>query len=373
MIHRKMLPDCSRASRTTGLRRPWCRAVLTAIGVALLGPGAAFGPVAARAAELQLRAECRCLRPIVRLGDVADVVAADARQADALAAVELFPAPPPGAKRFLSPREIQDSLLLRGIHPLDHRLSGSSRVVIFGVEGPGETGEARLAASTIRKTDRRISEAIVEYLQERVSSTESWSVDVTLDETQARLVAGGGSDVAVRGGTPPWVGLQRFEVTVGSPEGPKRFVLDAEVTLPPAVVVATCSLPRGAMIRAADVRLEKGEAPAGQAAVFHSMEEVVGRETTRAIPEGKVLDANSIRQPLLVRRGDVVTVYARSAGVCVRSTARAREDGSLGDLVTVESLLDRATYFAQVSGIREVEVYARATRADSATLRSVAR
>ena len=58
-------------------------AALAAIGIAL-SPWAA-----ARAAELQLRPECRCCGPVVTLGDVADVLAADSAEADALAAVEL--------------------------------------------------------------------------------------------------------------------------------------------------------------------------------------------------------------------------------------------------------------------------------------------
>jgi flagella basal body P-ring formation protein FlgA len=216
----------------------------------------------------------------------------------------------------------------------------------------------------MKRAERRLSDAIVRYLQKHDPDRGPWTVDVTLNETQARLIAASGNEISVRGGTPPWVGPQRFEVTVSWSDGPERFAVDAQVTLPPAVVVATRSLPRGAVVRAADVQLQKDEAPDTPAAGFHSIEEVVGRETTRAIPAGKTLDASAVRQPLLVRRGEVVTVYARSAGIRVRSTARAREDGSLGDLVTVESLLDRAAYFAQVSGIREVEVYARPTQAD---------
>ncbi len=69
---------------------------------------------------------------------------------------------------------------------------------------------------------------------------------------------------------------------------------------------------------------------------------------------------DDLRPPLWVHRGDVVTVYANTAGIRIRTTARARDDGSQGELVAVESLLDRSTYYARVSGIREVEVFARA-------------
>jgi flagella basal body P-ring formation protein FlgA len=73
----------------------------------------------------------------------------------------------------------------------------------------------------------------------------------------------------------------------------------------------------------------------------------------------------------LVQQNDVVTVYARAAGVQVRTQARARDAGSLGDLIAVESISDRKTYFARVSGIQEVEVDAHGTGAESREANSV--
>ena len=91
---------------------------------------------------------------------------------------------------------------------------------------------------------------------------------------------------------------------------------------------------------------------------------MIGKETTRAIAAGKPLTHDAVRPQLLVRRGEVVTVYARAAGIRIRTMARARDDGGEGELVAVETLTDRSTFFARVSGIREVEVYARAPRAE---------
>ncbi|HUT93172.1 MAG TPA: flagellar basal body P-ring formation chaperone FlgA [Thermoguttaceae bacterium] len=329
---------------------------LAAIGIAL------FGPAAARAAELQLRPECRCSGPVVTLGDVADVLAADSAEAEVLAAVELFPTPPSGTKRFLQVRQLQDLLLARGVDLLEHPISGASQVAVLRAdEEPGTAEGEALPASAVEKVQRRVSEAVMRYLQAYVSVAEPWTVDVKLSAPQARWVASSENEISVDGGVPPWLGMQRFEVTVLSPDGPVRFDVDAEVTLVSQRVVAVRSLPRDAIIRATDVRLEPGGAiEAG----FHSIDEVVDRQTTRALPKDKVVDRGSIQEPLLVRRGEVITVYARSAGIRVRSTAKAREEGSLGDLIQVESLLDRATYFACVSGIQEVEVYARPAQAD---------
>ena len=67
-----------------------------------------------------------------------------------------------------------------------------------------------------------------------------------------------------------------------------------------------------------------------------------------------------------------MTVYVNNAGIRIRTAARARDDGSEGELVSVESLLDRSTYYARVNGIRQVEVYGRSTRVESADSRGPA-
>jgi flagella basal body P-ring formation protein FlgA len=314
---------------------------------------------------LRLRSECQSRGAVVTLGDVAEISAADAQQADALAAMELFPTPPASGQRFVRLREIQDLLLLRGVHLAEHQFSGSSQVTVLSRSQPAESNRQRpLSSSTVRTVNRRVIESVVKYLQENVSADVPWIVEVELDPNHARLVADPGRAISISGGTPPWTGSQRFEVAVSAPEGAVRFPLDAQVEMSPAAVVAARSLSPGTVIHPADVELQRGVAQDQRSGVLNSIDEVVGKETTRAIPKGKVLQKESIRSPLLVRRGDAVTVYARSPGVCVRTLGRARDDGSLGQIVAVESLEDRSTYFARVSSAREVEVYARSAKSD---------
>ena len=77
------------------------------------------------------------------------------------------------------------------------------------------------------------------------------------------------------------------------------------------------------------------------------------------------VSSDCLRPPLAVHRGEVVTVYAQSGAVRIRTNARAHDEGSVGELVAVESLLNRSTYYARVSGVREVEVYARPPRVEN--------
>ena len=123
----------------------------------------------------------------------------------------------------------------------------------------------------------------------------------------------------------------------------------------------------GTLIRPSHVTLERVASKDQSTEGFRAIGEVIGRETTRAITRGEVLRPDWLRSPLLVRRGDMVTVCARAGGVCVRTTGRARDDGSLGDLVAVEAPDSRDVYYACVVRPREVEVYARARQAAPST------
>ena len=93
-------------------------------------------------------------------------------------------------------------------------------------------------------------------------------------------------------------------------------------------------------------------------APFYRLEDVIGQETKRALVLDQAIEHEQIRSPLLVKRGEAVAVYARAAGIQVRTTGRVTQDGGRGDLIVVESMETRERFFARVSGIHEVEIYA---------------
>jgi flagella basal body P-ring formation protein FlgA len=71
-----------------------------------------------------------------------------------------------------------------------------------------------------------------------------------------------------------------------------------------------------------------------------------------------LLYINQVRSPLLVRKGERVTVRARAGSVVARTYGTVQQDGSLGELVQVQALEGRERYAARVSGFRELEVFA---------------
>ena len=323
-----------------------------------------FRPADTAAAEIRFNSECRPEAAVVTLGDLATIHALDQDTVDKLASLELFPSPPPDGRRFVDVRQIQDMLFRRGVNLAEHQLSGSSRIAVLGATPSTEVERPDSpSASTMGRANARVSQAVVRYLRETASAAKPWTVDVTLDEHQIRLTTGPRCSISVRGGMDPWLGPQRFEVTVDSGGESSTFQIDADVALPPEVVIAVRALPRGAVISAADVRPEPVVASDTSGDQFYRIEDVIGLETTTAVGAGRPLTRKAVRQPLLIRRGDVVAIFARAAGISVRVMARARDDGSLGDAVAVESMLDRETYYARVSGLRQAEVFAQPVRA----------
>lgn len=82
----------------------------------------------ANAAELRFREHARSAGSFVTLGDVAEIRAANTREAASLAAVSLFPTPVEGSNAYVE--EILETLELRGVAVRDLVVTGSRVVTI---------------------------------------------------------------------------------------------------------------------------------------------------------------------------------------------------------------------------------------------------
>lgn len=330
----------------------------TTVRIAALLLACVLGATVATAAEVRLKAQARCRTSVVLLGDVADVFANDEFQREQLAAIELGPAPLPGNRKVIRIREVQDALWMRGVNLSLHQFSGVEQTeVAAGGESPvAVPASASLNANQRERAERYVADEVVQALQAAAGKRDPFQVRVSLSDTQCSAALSFGGRMAAQGGVAPFIGSQSFALLDDA--GKKLFDVVAEVTLPPSVVVVQKSLPTGTIIHIADVALKPvtGVNPGVQP--FHSLDEVVGRQTTWAIPAGTILSRNGVQRPQVVRRGDAVTLYARTSGIRVRTTVRAREAGGVGDLITVESLTDRTPFFARITGVQEAEVYA---------------
>jgi flagella basal body P-ring formation protein FlgA len=110
------------------------------------------------------------------------------------------------------------------------------------------------------------------------------------------------------------------------------------------------------LIQADDVEWEQVATLSDRGDAVASLEALAGQETTRALRSGDTLHAPDIHQVPLIRRGDIVTVYARRTGISVRMEAKSQSEGTAGESVTLLTLDGRQKLYATVTGYHQAEV-----------------
>jgi len=86
-----------------------------------------------------------------------------------------------------------------------------------------------------------------------------------------------------------------------------------------------------------------------------SMEKLQGFVASRDLQPGQVLTPDMLYSPLLVRKGESVTVRATAGGITIAATMRAKSDARFGDTIAVEHLSGPGGTSARVIGTRTLE------------------
>ncbi len=312
------------------------------------------------AASVVLREHAEHFGSVVRLGDIADVSSATTAEVDDLATTPLLAAPAAGTNLFLRLSQIRDLLTSRGVDLNDVSFSGAAVVEIGEATQPVVEAKKTLVEELpLDEVESIVLHAIEQYLDQQAGRT-GWRIEFELDETILSKIAQLGRQFQVRGGRRPWSGTQRFKLSTADSARP-IFVTAQVVQVGPAVFVLR-KIERGDLIRATDVevRQHEGRLPA---TALTSLGQVIGKESLRAIPLSTIIQKNFVREPLMVERGETVTVFARTGGVSVRTFATAKQDGAQGELIQVETLDKKERFSARISARRELEVFATGARA----------
>lgn len=336
---------------------------------------------------------------VVRLGDVAEVTAADRDLARQLASMPLMPAPSRGTERFLRTREIQDMLAAQGADLGTLHFCGADQVAIAAADRAeflpnknqsgdainrprnlhaailaGATSEVPAKAPQLNEAQAkafrdRLNGMIGNYLNSKSGRVMAWQVECEAEDRQIAQLSAATSPLVCRGGSDPWTGRQRFLISFSTADGPVQLPIVANVSPPPVpAVFAVRAIARGDVIRAADIELRTMGSlskASGQRPVADSVEKLIGFEARQQIQAGDVVFIDAVQPPILVKRGDMVTVTSQSGGIRVRTSAHALHDGAHGELVQVESIGAREKFDARVVGSREVAVFAMSRPAES--------
>jgi len=115
-------------------------------------------------------------------------------------------------------------------------------------------------------------------------------------------------------------------------------------------VVAKNGVGRGQTFAPSDVEIQEVYLDNNADQVFGDLSQVIGRVAGSVVRSGAVVRRHQLRSPLLVRRGDLITVRCLSNGLVIKTVGRATEDGALDQLIHVRNDLSRQQYAVRVTG-----------------------
>ena len=334
-----------------------CRSI-----VAMIAIGAVIQMTAgdARAAIIRLKSKATVNSGVVVLADVADVFDRNLQTADALRNVTLQPTPAPGTETQIDFKMIRSRLQAHGFSLANLEFTGRSNVTVTGPRAQPAadrnsrrpTGPPATSWQVTRAKDI-LSKAILNYL--RTARLGDVDMEVKLDtELVPLVISGQTSGYEIRGGRAPWDEWQTLTVRfIDRQDQLQSIQVEARVLFRPLVPTAQRAFPAGYVIRKQDLGLKR--APVASA-TYPTLDEIVGRETKRAIRQGQFIDVDDVRQVSLVRRGDIVSAVARIGGISVKQEKRARNDGALGEQVTLRTLDGGEQLEATVTGYHEAAV-----------------
>jgi flagella basal body P-ring formation protein FlgA len=78
--------------------------------------------------------------------------------------------------------------------------------------------------------------------------------------------------------------------------------------------------------------------------------QAIGAIVRGRVEAGKVVMAKDVEPPIIVKKGDLVSVDCIAGTVVVGTTARAKENGTDGQVIEFQSLQSKKTFQARING-----------------------
>jgi len=103
------------------------------------------------------------------------------------------------------------------------------------------------------------------------------------------------------------------------------------------IVVPAHDIARGDVIGESDLTYTTVDGAALMSGVPTKMDEVKGMQTRRMLAAGQPFRGDDVRKPIVITKGETVTMQFTVPGVELTAMGRAMSEGGIGDTVTVQN------------------------------------
>jgi len=136
----------------------------------------------------------------------------------------------------------------------------------------------------------------------------------------------------------------------------ERMRISGRVQRMTEVPVLTNRIMRGDLISKSDIEWITIPESRLSRTTLIDIDQIVGMAAKRAIQPGKSIAQNDLRRPLLVNRGETVTMVLNTPSMQLSAKGRALQSGSNGDTIRISNLQTSTVIDAVVTGSGQVRV-----------------
>lgn len=202
----------------------------------------------------------------------------------------------------------------------------------------------------------QIDQAVTAHMQQMLTEEarrQAWqgqrhSLDITLLNSAERLPACTQVlSVTVSSDDPSPLSRQRLDLSCADAPGWSVTALVQSSVFLPAVHAARV-IERGQTITAEQLQLQEVNVGRASRGFYNSVDEVIGQGAKRRLRAGQLIAPNLLAAPLLIRRGQQVTIIASQDGISASATGEALANGREGEVIRVRNLGSQKVIEAQV-------------------------
>lgn len=255
--------------------------------------------------------------PTIKLGDLARLEGS----ATALADVDLGPAPSATA-----PKRLEGEAILRRLHEAGMDASATRYVIPATV---------RVERNAREVTVEEIKTAVLNVAPDALPAGE---VVRDLDVAGPVRIPAGDYEARVSTSSAGRPGRRRFDVQlVHGGTVLANVPVTARTDSRGSVVVAKSAVPRGAVLGPDDLEIVERNAKDVPADAVTSPEEAIGMETKVALAAAAPLPRTALAPPIVVKKGDLVTMIVDTAGMRLTVAGEALQAGAVGTAIKVKN------------------------------------
>jgi flagella basal body P-ring formation protein FlgA len=103
------------------------------------------------------------------------------------------------------------------------------------------------------------------------------------------------------------------------------------------VIVANRQLPRGTLVTADDIKIERRDVARLHKGYLTHANQVLGKKIKRSVQNSTVLNPSQLTVQHAVKKGSQVTILAQIGSLQVRMSGKALGNGAIGERIKVEN------------------------------------